>query len=318
MRPRAFLLILGCALVSLLLLDTATVWARAGGGGSRGSRSYSTPASPSSPSSPSRVQTPPAYSSSPMAQRPSMFGGLMGGIAGFALGGLLGSMLFGGLGGGFGGGLGLLEILLIGGAAFFLFRMFRARQQPQPAPAYAGAGTSYSAGQGTSYSAGQWSGGGGTTVEAPPSVSDLDRGLDHIRGMDASFDPDAFVESAKSIFTDVQAGIVKRDLGGVQNRLTPQQYARLQGQCDQLRGARRTNRIEQLRIKQAQVSEAWQESGEDWVTVYFAVSMIDYTVDDSTGTVVDGSTTPVDIAEYWTFTRPVGPKPWRLSAIQNA
>jgi predicted lipid-binding transport protein (Tim44 family) len=246
-----------------------------------------------------------------------MFGGLMGGIAGFALGGLLGSMLFGGLGGGFGGGLGLLEILLIGGAAFFLFRMFRARQQ-QPAPAYAGAGTSYSAGQGTSYSAGQWSGGGGTTVEAPPSVSDLDRGLDHIRGMDASFDPDAFAESAKSVFTDVQAGIVKRDLGGVQSRLTPQQYARLQGQCDQLRGARRTNRIERVQIGRSELTEAWQEGGQDWVTVYLAVSLVDYTVDDSTGAIVEGAASPVSIEEYWTFTRPVGPKPWRLSAIQTA
>jgi predicted lipid-binding transport protein (Tim44 family) len=244
-------------------------------------------------------------------QRPSMFGGLMGGLAGFALGGLLGSMLFGGLGGGFGGGIGLLEILLIGGAAFFLYRMFRARQQ-QPAAAYAG-------GAGSQYSAGGWSSGGGTTtLEAPPTVSDLDRGLGHIRGMDASFDPDAFAEFAKSTFTDVQAGIVKRDLGVVQDRLTPQQYARLQSQCDQFRGARRTNRIEQLRIKRAQVSEAWQESGEDWVTVYFAVSLIDYTVDDSSGSVVDGSTTPVEVEEYWTFTRPVGPKPWRLSAIQSA
>jgi predicted lipid-binding transport protein (Tim44 family) len=238
-----------------------------------------------------------------------MFGGLMGGLAGFALGGLLGSMLFGGMGGGFGGGIGLLEILLIGGAAFFLFRMLRARQ-PQPAAAYAGAASSYNAGS--------WSSVGGTTLEAPPSVSDLDRGLEHIRGMDASFDPNAFAEFAKSTFTDVQAGIVKRDLTGVQGRLTPQQYARLQAQCDQLRGARRTNRIEQLRIKRAEVSEAWQESGEDWVTVYFAVSLIDYTVDDSSGSVVDGSTTPVDIEEYWTFTRPVGPKPWRLSAIQSA
>jgi predicted lipid-binding transport protein (Tim44 family) len=239
-----------------------------------------------------------------------MFGGLMGGLAGFALGGLLGSMLFGGLGGGFGGGIGLLEILLIGGAAFFLFRMLRGRQ-PQPAAAYAGSGSSYSAG-------GWSSGGGATTVEAPPTVSDLDRGLGHIRGMDASFDPAAFAEHAKSVFTDVQAGIVKRDLAGVQDRLTPQQYARLQAQCDQLRGARRTNRIEQLRVKRAEVSEAWQESGEDWVTVYFAVSLIDYTIDDSNGAVVDGSTTPADIEEYWTFTRPVGPKPWRLSAIQTA
>ena len=36
------------------------------------------------------------------------------------------------------------------------------------------------------------------------------------------------------------------------------------------------------------------------------------------GAFVEGATTPVDIQEYWTFTRPVGPKPWRLSAIQSA
>jgi len=250
-------------------------------------------------------------------QRPGMFGGLMGGLAGFALGGLLGSMLFGGMGGGFGGGLGLLELLLIGGAVFFLFRMLRGRQAARPEPAYAGAG----AGGASSYSSGgqSWSaGGGGATLEAPPSVSDLDRGIEHIRSMDASFDPNGFAEFAKAAFSDVQVGIVKRDLSGVQDRLTPQEFARLQAQCDQLRGARRTNRMERLRINRAEMTEAWQEGGQDWVTVYFAVSMVDYTVDDTTGAVVEGSATPVDIEEYWTFTRSVGPKPWRLSAIQTA
>jgi len=313
MRPRALLLIVGLSLASLLLLDNATVWARAGSGGSRGSRSYSSPTTPSSPSSPSPVTTPSPSSPQQPMQRPGMFGGLMGGIAGFALGGLLGSMLFGGEGGGFGGGLGLLELLLIGGAVFFLFRMLRGRQAARPEPAYAGAGSAYNAGgQGWSTA------GGGTTLEALPSVSDLDRGIEHIRGMDASFDHDGFAEFAKAAFGDVQGGIVKRDLSGVQDRLTPQEYARLQAQCDQLRGARRTNRIERVRIDRAQMTEAWQESGQDWVTVYFTVSMVDYTVDDATGAVVEGSATPVDIEEYWTFTRPVGPKPWRLSAIQTA
>jgi len=244
-----------------------------------------------------------------------MFGGLMGGLAGFALGGLLGSMLFGGLGGGFGGGVGLLELLLIGGAIFFLFRMLRGRQATTPEPAYAGAGSSSAYGAGGQ----DWStGGGGATLEASPSVSDLERGLGHIRGMDSSFDPDGFAEWAKVAFTDIQGGVAKRDLSAVQDRLTPQEYARLQAQCDQLRGARRTNRIERVRVGRAQPTEAWQESGQDWVTVYFAVSLVDYTVDDTTGAVVEGTTTPVDIEEYWTFTRPVGPKPWRLSAIQTA
>src|SRR2546422_551074 len=141
MRPRALLLMSGLSLASLLLLDNATVWARAGSGGSRGSRSYSSPATPSSPSSPSPVTTPPPSSSQQPMQRPGMFGGLMGGIAGFALGGLLGSMLFGGMGGGFGGGVGLLELLLVGCAICFLFRGGRGR----PAGVRASAGAVRSA-----------------------------------------------------------------------------------------------------------------------------------------------------------------------------
>ncbi|MGH7306092.1 MAG: Tim44 domain-containing protein [Candidatus Rokuibacteriota bacterium] len=246
-------------------------------------------------------------------QRPGMFGGLMGGLAGFALGGLLGSMLFGGMGAGFGGGFGLLEMLLVGGAIFLVFRMLRARSAARTEPAYAGASAYGSTGQG-------WSSGGGAgaVMEAPAAESDLQRGIGHIRSMDASFDPVGFAEWAKGTFVDVQAGIAKRDLSAVQDRLTPQQFGRLQEQCDQLRGARRTNRIERIQVGRAEVSEAWQEGGQDWVTVYFAVSLVDYTVDDSAGAIVEGTTTPVDVQEYWTFTRTVGPKPWRLSAIQTA
>jgi len=314
MRPRALLLILGVSLVSLLLLDSAAVWARATSGGSRGSRSSSSPVAPSStPSSPSRSTAPAPASSQPMPpapqQRPGIFGGLTGGLAGLALGGLIGSMLFGGLGEGFGGGIGLLELALIGGAAFFVFRMLRGRSQ---APAYAGAGAYGSGPEG-------WSSGGDTAMMEPAAVeSDLERGIGHIRGMDAGFDPAAFAEWAKGTFAHVQAGLVKRDLTGVRDRLTPQEFARLLSQCDELRAAGRTNRIDRVQIGRAEVSEAWQERGQDWVTVYFAVSLVDYTVDDATGAVVEGTTTPVDIQEYWTFTRPVGPKPWRLSAIQTA
>src|SRR5262249_57329169 len=101
MRIRVVPLILGCALATVLVLDTAAVWARAGSGGSsggsRGSRSYSTPTPPSSPSSPSRGTQPPASSPAPTAppQRPRFFGGLMGGLAGVALRGRLRSTPFG-------------------------------------------------------------------------------------------------------------------------------------------------------------------------------------------------------------------------------
>src|SRR5262245_29847293 len=214
MRTRAFLLIFGLSLVSLLLLDTASVRARATSGGSRGSRSSSSPTSPSTtPSSPSRTTTPtsPQTTQQPTPQRPGLFGGFMGGLAGFALGGLLGSMLFGGMGGGFGGGIGLLELILVGGAIFLVFRMLRGRSENRQEPAYAGASSYGSTGQG-------WSSGGGTVLEALPGPSELDRGLGHIRSMDAGFDAEAFAEWAKGAFIDVQASIVKRDLSAVQDR----------------------------------------------------------------------------------------------------
>lgn len=307
-----------------LVLVSADAWARASGGGSRGSRSFSaparpsSPASPSTPSSPSRSYSQPASPASPVAPQRSFFGGLMGGIAGFALGGLFGSLLFGGLGGlgrGF-GGIGLMDILLIGGGILLLIMFLRRRRAETPAPAYAGAGGATSA-------YGSMEQGGGTatiTPEMPASAdSDLARGLGHIRSMDASFDPVAVADSARRMFQGVQQAVTMRDVAWVREHLGPEMYGVLQEQVDRLKAARQTNRVEKIDIRGADVTEAWQENGQDFVTVHLTGSMLDYTMDDASGNVVEGSrTSPVDLDEYWTFTRPVGPNRWKLSAIQTA
>jgi predicted lipid-binding transport protein (Tim44 family) len=231
----------------------------------------------------------------------------MGGLAGFALGGILGSMLFGGMGHGLGGfgGIGLLEILLIGGGAFLLIRALRNRQSQ--APAYAG-----SSAYGTAEPQA-----GGAVLEMPAGQSDLERGLEHIRTMDPGFDSARVVDHARRVYFVVQQAVGMRELAGVREYLTPEMAAVLQAQCDRLRSARRTNRVEQLDLRRVEVTEAWQEGGQDYVTVLVAASMIDYTVDDGTGAVVEGSrTTPQAIEDFWTFTRAVGDHPWRLSAIQ--
>ena len=319
MNRRSLVTIVGLAF-GLLLADSADVWARAGGGGSRGSRSYSAPArpapsSPTTPSSPSRSLNQPTPSAAP--QRPGLFGGgLMGGLAGFALGGIIGSLLFGGLGHGLGGfgGIGLLEMLLIGGGLYFLFRLLRNRQAQSPQPAYAGATSAYGVGAERA-----WGPGGGATVEMPAAPSDLERGIANIRTMDPGLDTAAIVDQARRVYFVVQQAIGMRELAGVRDYLTPEMTAVLQAQCDRLRAERHTNRVEQLDIRRAEVSEAWQEGGRDYVTVLIAATMLDYTVDDTTGTVVEGSrTTAQAIEDFWTFTRPVGNNPWKLSAIQTA
>jgi predicted lipid-binding transport protein (Tim44 family) len=304
-------------LIALMILTVyaGDAFARAGGGGSRGSRSSSAPAQPVSPSSPSRQMAAPASPVAPAPQPASRgwMGGLMGGLAGFALGGLLGSMLFGGLGHGMGGGFGLLEILLIGVGIFLLFRFMSARRQAQPQPAYATAGVPYAGG--SAYDASPQM----ATVQEPAAAvqSDLDRGLGHIRSMDPTFDPGFVSDAARGLFGDVQRALTARDMTAVSGRLTSRMYTELTEQVDRLRSARQTNRMEAVNVRRVDVSEAWQESGQDFVTVYLGGSLVDYTVDDATGAVVTGSQTPQEFEEFWTFTRPVGPNPWRLSAIQT-
>jgi predicted lipid-binding transport protein (Tim44 family) len=93
----------------------------------------------------------------------------------------------------------------------------------------------------------------------------------------------------------------------------------MQKDTERMRAERHVDRMENIAVRSAEISEAWQESGRDYLTVHFLASVLDYTVDERTNEVIKGSRSePVKFEEYWTFVRPVGPNPWRLSAIQQA
>jgi predicted lipid-binding transport protein (Tim44 family) len=305
-------------LTALPALWVADAWARAGGGGSsgsRGSRSYSAPSSPySSPASPSRPSPAPPSSFQQSPQRSGWGAGIGGMLGGLVLGGLIGSLLFGGMGH-TGGGIGLLEILLIAALAYFAISYFRRRQAATAAPAgYADPGAMGASWrpEPTSRST------AALDAPAPTADADLARGVAHIRQMDPGFDPARFGEPASDVFFRVQAAWMARDMGSVRATLTEEMLATMQSQCDQLRAQRRVNRLENIAVRSVDVTEAWQEGGQDFVTVRFLASLLDFTTDES-GTLVEGSRTePVKFEEYWTFTRPVGSGPWRLSAIQQA
>jgi predicted lipid-binding transport protein (Tim44 family) len=164
------------------------------------------------------------------------------------------------------------------------------------------------------------SGGGTATLEPPPAgPSDLERGLGHVRQMDGSFDPRVFAETASDVFFKVQGAWTARDLRSVSAHLTPEMQAQLQRDCDRLRADQKINRLENIAVRSADITEAWQETGQDYVTVHFLASLLDYTTDESGARVLEGSRTePVKFEEYWTFVRPVGPGPFKLSAIQQA
>lgn len=295
--------------------------ARAGGGrsfGSRGSRSYSRPASPYTQPSPSRQVAPQQQPTTPppFQQPQPAGGGFLRSMAGGLVGGMLGGMLFRSLG--FGGGagmggsgIGLFEILLLAGIGYFIFRMVKRRREAVEA------GPSY-------YNQSSYGQGGyqqpvqAAAQSHEPDPGDVAAGLAHIRQMDSSFDENRFNDNVMDIFFKIQGAWMNRDLAPVTSLLTDEMRRVFQEDVDKLLADKKVNRLENIAVRSVEVVEAWQESGQDFITALIYANLLDYTTDDTTGQVVTGSKTdPVKFEEYWTFTRPVGNNPWKLSGIDQ-
>jgi predicted lipid-binding transport protein (Tim44 family) len=307
----------GAVLAALLFLSITVLepsaQARVGGSrslGSSGSRSYSRPVSPSSTAGQYRPQAAPA--AAPFQQQR---GGFLRSMAGGVMGGMLGSMLFssvagagGALGGARGGGIGIFEILLLAGVGYLIYRYIKNKREQ---------GSS----DGARFDAFQ----GGTVIPISSSqqnnaqeFSDLQAGLAHIRQSDPAFEEKRFADSVMDNFFKIQGGWMNRDLSPVAALLTDEMKRILQADLDTLLRDKQVNRLENIAVRNVEVSEAWQEAGEDYVTALIYANLLDYTTDETSGKVVSGSKTdPVKFEEYWTFTRAVGNNSWRLSAINQ-
>ncbi|HEY3098565.1 MAG TPA: Tim44-like domain-containing protein [Methylomirabilota bacterium] len=224
-------------------------------------------------------------------------------LAGFVAGGLIAASLFGDF------GLRLPDLLLAGGGIVVLL-IFRRRRQAKRLQSKR---TTVSLSSGVDTPSDRT-----TTVDHPGGGSSLDRGVRAIRRTDPGFDPTRFAGWAGMVFRDAQAAWMTRDMGSLRARVTPELYGELQAQCDRLRDIGQANHVERVEIA-AEITEAWQENDRDYLTAYMSGSIVDYTVDDVTESLVRGSrTVPRTIEEFWTFTRPAGLNFWMLSAIQTS
>lgn len=302
-----------CAVLVAVMFLSITVLelnahARAGGSrsmGSSGSRSYSRQATPSSQP---RQQAAPA----PIPQQQG--GGFMRSMAGGIAGGLLGGMLFrslgmagGGMGGG--GGIGLFEIILLAGIGYLIYRFIKNKR------AAAESSTPYTQG---GYQGGSISPVSNGYIDNQPATQDVETGLGHIRQMDYTFDEQRFNDTAMDIFFKIQGSWMNRDLSPVSGLLSDEMKRIFQEDLDRLVRDKQVNRLENIAVRNVEIVEAWQESGQDYITASIYANLLDYTTDDTSGAVVSGSKTePVKFEEYWTFIRPVGNNPWRLSGINQ-
>ncbi len=291
------LLASGLALAPLTLsTDAEARPGRSGSIGSRGSRTDAAPppttTAPGTAQSFQRTEGSRIGTASTVRPTNSRFGsGLMGGLMGGLLGaGLLGLLFGGGLFGGLSGlasmvGL-LVQVALVAMIGLWAWRWFQRRSRP----ALAGMP------QGMSRSPAQMMGGG--TRSAPLQITDQD------------------FQAFEQTLYDVHTAWGNNDTIRLSRLCTPEMshYFAEDLRAMDTKGWR--NEIKDVRFESGDLSEAWQEHGQDYATVAMRFSLIDTTYNQH-GQVVEGDPVARQVAtELWTFVRQPG-RAWALSAIQQ-
>jgi predicted lipid-binding transport protein (Tim44 family) len=236
------------------------------------------------------------------------------GLAGGLLGGAIGGMLLGSMFGAGGSGMGILPLLLLGVAGYFLYKRFVSRPTGSSSAGYKPPPFDKNTFSGGAFSDQAKS----SAPPVPPirEVSSLEDGVAEIQTTDPGFDDKYFVEIASDVFFKIQAGWMRRDLAGYSHLLGKQLAGEYDKQFAEMKAKGQINKLESIAIRKVEVIEAGKQGNEDFVTVLFTANLLDYTVDDKTGDVVEGSKTdPVKFAEKWTWARPERTEDWKLEGI---
>lgn len=328
--------------LTLVSVDFADAQRRGGSVGSRGSRTYTAPpatnTAPSTAAPINRSMTQPGQTAtaprpgSPAAggffNRPGLMGGLMGGLLGAGLIGLLmGNGLLGGLGG-LASIMGLLlQVALIGGIAFLVYRWWQGRQRPATAsgPAmrdYPAANSDRTVLQHDVQPAssqkpmglgglGGALGGLGAGLGGRPAASSPTQPSDEIGLKPEDFD--AF----EQLLVDVQTTYSKGDLDALGGHVTPEILSYFAEEITERNQKGLLNEVSDVKLLQGDLAEAWREGDTDYATVAMRFSMLARTTEKSTGRVVDGGgDQPIEITEIWTFRRDRN-RSWEVSALQE-
>ena len=287
---------------------------RLGGGSSFGGKSsYSAPykRSLSQPTRSASQQQ--AYNQNQAAKQSwASRGGLMGMLGGLALGGLLGAMFFGGAFEGFN----FMDLLVFGGIAFLLYKLFAAKAGSARRPVYDRSGYQHQD-TGSSYSA----------YEEPKASTNAEFDTDILFNKDkkaasgqtanfhqdadfndfsvpVGFDEQAFLAGAKAAFKDLQAAWDASDLAEIRGLTTDKVFAEIQ---EQLKASDVDNHTEVLKVE-AELLEIREIGSELEAVVLFDTIMRE-----------DIQEQAHQVREVWHFIKPknsLQPK-WYLDGIQQ-
>ncbi len=315
---RALAVVLSVALPLAVTISEAD--ARVGGGGSsgsRGSKTYSAP--PSTSTAPGAAQpmnrtftqpgTPAAgaaaagtASKGGFFNRPGMMGGMLGGLAmGFLGAGLFGMLTGGSLFSGLGGLSSIIGLLLQIGLIILVVRLAMSwwQRRHTPASAYAAGPAPAAEGPGAPTSFRSGLGGFGLGSNQPA----------------LEIQP-ADYEAFERLLGEVQAAWSNEDVAKLHTLATPEMVSYFSKDLEENKARNDLNKVTDVKLLQGDLAEAWREGETDFASVAMKFSLVDKTTERTTGRLVAGSDTPVEVTEVWTFARRRGAD-WELSAIQQ-
>jgi predicted lipid-binding transport protein (Tim44 family) len=280
-----------------------------GGGRSIGRQSSSVsrmnapaPAPRPAPAQANRPAAPVAGAPATPVKQPSRFGGLLGGaLLGLGVGALLSHF---GMGAGLASALGsIIPVILLGLAAFFLYRWYRRRNEPASAPFQGFNSNPLPAGGAPEI---------GSRIDQPyqpqqPATSGVDTPAPAPHtpwGVPADFDSESFLRTAKTSFIRLQAAWDRGDVADLNQFTTPEVFAELKMQIQE-RGAQKD--FTDVVSIDAQVLGIETVNNEYMASVQFN-GMIK--------PAPDALAEP--FAEVWNMTKPVnGASGWVLAGIQQ-
>ncbi|MES2750222.1 MAG: TIM44-like domain-containing protein [Pseudomonadota bacterium] len=295
----------------LALAISSAVDARPSSGGSRGSRTYSAP--PPTATAPNAAQpmqrsiTQPgtkAPAAAPAAggffNRPGM--GMLGGLAaGFLGAGLLGMMFGGGLFSGLGSLSSIFGLIIQLGLIYLVVRFAMSWWKRRNAPAYANAsaapGPAPTQEQGPLANARSGFGFGTGSGSAPLEIT-----------------PDDY-DAFERLLGEVQTAWSNEDIAKLHTLATPEMVSYFTEDLAENNKRGVVNKVSDVKLVQGDLSEAWREGPTDYATVALKYALVDKTIDRASGKIVEGSETPAEVTDVWTFVRRPGTN-WELSAIQ--
>ena len=123
-------------------------------------------------------------------------------------------------------------------------------------------------------------------------------------------------EAFERLLSDIQAAWSNEDVAKLHTLATPEMVSYFTKDLEANRARNVVNKVSGTRLLQGDLAEAWREGDTDFASVAMRFSMVDKTVDRSSGRLVEGSEQPSEATEVWTFLRTRGAN-WELSAIQQ-